>query len=265
MLHEKPPASQSNVASGVVAADPRAVDGSNLITAKVASMPTGGIGKPSHETAGGAVVGNVRRLPRFPADSSDCCFCSRAVVGPRKEKEITLCECCVGGEPTGELGSTATEALAAAKLAAAAPPKEDVHEKLPAVQSNVASSVVAADPLAVDDSNPAFAKTLTVRRIATQYSCSSSSFGSDRTKSAGDVPSRTTGRDSSVSDPAGISGSIAAVGLYLTFSVSLPRSVAVGPASSMLSHERGRRPTTSSHAHARRDDRRRRVWTDLLA
>ena len=75
--------------------------------------------------------------------------------------------------------------------------------------------------------------TAAVRRIATQYSFNSSSVGSERTKSAGDVPGRTTGKDSSVSVPAGSSGSMAAVGLYLTFSVSLPRSVALGPANNI--------------------------------
>ena len=53
-----------------------------------------------------------------------------------------------------------------------------------------------------------------VRRIATQYSFNSSSVGSERTRSAGDVPDRTTGKASSVSDPAGSSVSIAAVGRY---------------------------------------------------
>jgi len=103
--------------------------------------------------------------------------------------------------------------------------------------------------------------TAAVRRIATQYSINSSSVGSDRTRSAGVVPGRTTGKDSSVSDPEGSSGSIAAVGRYLTFSVSLPRSVAVGPASSMVPHGRAASDDLLSHALRSRDRATRRRLT----
>ena len=82
------------------------------------------------------------------------------------------------------------------------------------------------------------ARTAAVLLIATEYSANSSAVGSERHRSYGDTPwtparPRTShhrhsgrARDSRVSAPAGSSGSIAAVGLYLTFSVSLPFSVA---------------------------------------
>ena len=69
--------------------------------------------------------------------------------------------------------------------------------------------------------------------IFSPYAASSSLVGSDRTRSYAATPGRTSGRSSSASVPAGRSGSIAAVGLYFTFSVSLPRNAAFGPASSM--------------------------------
>ena len=47
--------------------------------------------------------------------------------------------------------------------------------------------------------------------------------------------------------PAGSNGAIFAVGLYLTFSVSLPRSVALGPASSITNSARTAR-TAAQHA-----------------
>ena len=84
-------------------------------------------------------------------------------------------------------------------------------------------------------------------RLAVQYSSISASVGSDRTSSRSGTPGRTFTSDSSVSVPAGSNGAIFAVGLYLTFSVSLPRSVALGPASSITNSARTAR-TAAQHA-----------------